>query len=152
MAAAQPVDDAFLQKIYQQIDKDRSNAINATELQACLSNGTWEPFNAETVKLMITMFDRSHKGQLNFEEFKQLWKYIEDWRHCFQSFDKDRSGYINKEELKSALTTFGYQLTDSFYDLLFTKFIKGGQSKYTVTKIDTPSKASSMLQLSAMIE
>lgn len=131
MAAAPqpPVDENFLMKVFQQVDKDHSNAINATELQSCLSNGTWEPFNAETVKLMITIFDRSHKGQLNFEEFKQLWKYIEDWRQCFQSFDKDKSGYINKEELKMALTTFGYQLSDSFYDLLFTKFIKGGQSK-----------------------
>lgn len=127
---AAQVDENFLSRIYQQIDKDRSNAINATELQACLSNGTWEPFNAETIRLMITMFDRSHKGQLNFEEFKLLWKYIEDWRQCFQSFDKDKSGFINKEELKAALTTFGYQLSDSFYDLLLTKFVKGGQSKY----------------------
>uniref|UniRef100_A0A6G1SDD7 Programmed cell death protein 6 n=1 Tax=Aceria tosichella TaxID=561515 RepID=A0A6G1SDD7_9ACAR len=127
--AAPPVqaDEGFLRKIFQQVDKDRSNAINATELQACLSNGTWEPFNAETIKLMITMFDRSHKGQLNYEEFKQLWKYIEDWRQCFLSFDKDKSGYINKEELKLALTTFGYQLSDTFYDLLLVKFVKGGQ-------------------------
>lgn len=129
MAAPQPVDENFLQRVFQQVDKDRSNAINATELQACLSNGTWEPFNAETIKLMITMFDRSHKGQLNYEEFKQLWKYIEDWRHCFQSFDKDKSGFINKDELKMALSAFGYQLTDSFYDLLLVKFVKGGQSK-----------------------
>jgi Ca2+-binding EF-hand superfamily protein len=131
MAARPPVqaDEAFLQRIFQQVDKDRSNAINATELQACLSNGTWEPFNAETIKLMITMFDKNHKGQLNYEEFKQLWKYIEDWRQCFLSFDKDKSGYINKEELKLALTTFGYQLTDTFYDLLLTKFVKGGQGK-----------------------
>jgi len=128
--AAISVDENFLRKVFQQVDKDKSNAINAIELQSCLSNGTWEPFNAETVKLMITMFDRSHKGQLNFEEFKQLWKYIEDWRQCFQSFDKDKSGYINKDELKLALTTFGYQLSDTFYDLLLSKFFKAGQSKY----------------------
>ena len=131
--ASQPahVDEVFLQRIFQQVDKDRSNAINSVELQACLSNGTWEPFNSETVKLMITMFDRDRKGQLNFEEFKQLWKYVEDWRQCFVSFDKDKSGYINKQELSQALTTFGYQLSDSFYDLTLSKFIKGGQSKCT---------------------
>lgn len=127
--AAPKTDEAFLQRVFQQVDKDRSNAINAIELQSCLSNGTWEPFNSETVKLMVAMFDRDHKGQLNYEEFKQLWKYIEDWRQCFTSFDKDKSGYISKDELQQALTTFGYQLTDSFYDLLLTKFVKGGQSK-----------------------
>lgn len=124
-----PVDENFLRNVFQQVDKDRSNAINSAELQACLSNGTWEPFNAETVKLMVAMFDKSSRGQLGFEEFKQLWKYIEDWRQCFQSFDKDKSGNINKEELKLALTTFGYQLTDSFYDLLMLKFVKNNQGE-----------------------
>lgn len=127
--AAPPVDDNFLKKVFQQVDKDRSNAINAVELQSCLSNGTWEPFNGETVRLMITLFDRSLKGQLNYDEFKQLWKYIEDWRQCFQSFDKDKSGYINKDEIKQALTTFGYQLSDKFYDLILQKFVKSGQGR-----------------------
>lgn len=127
---AAKVDDNFLARVFQQVDKDRSNAINAAELQSCLSNGTWEPFNAETIRLMISMFDRGHKGQLNFEEFKQLWRYIEDWRKCFVSFDQDKSGNISKSELKNALTTFGYQLSDSFYDLLISKFFKSGQSKY----------------------
>lgn len=35
------------------VDKDRSGAISAQELQSALSNGTWAPFNAETVRLMI---------------------------------------------------------------------------------------------------
>lgn len=35
------------------VDRDGSGAINAAELQAALSNGTWSPFNPETVRLMI---------------------------------------------------------------------------------------------------
>ena len=35
------------------MDKDRSGAISADELQQALSNGTWTPFNPETVRLMI---------------------------------------------------------------------------------------------------
>lgn len=38
------------------IDTDRSGFINAQELQQALSNGTWSPFNPETVRLMIGMF------------------------------------------------------------------------------------------------
>lgn len=121
-------DEAFLTRVFQQVDKDRSNAISASELQSCLSNGTWEPFNAETVKLMVSMFGKN-SGQLNYEEFKKLWKYIEDWRQCFISFDQDKSGFISKDELKNALTTFGYQLSESFYELIMSKFFKPGQSK-----------------------
>lgn len=35
------------------MDRDRSGFINADELGAALSNGTWSPFNPETVRLMI---------------------------------------------------------------------------------------------------
>lgn len=35
------------------LDKDRSGSITANELQTALSNGTWTPFNPETVRLMM---------------------------------------------------------------------------------------------------
>jgi hypothetical protein len=35
------------------VDRDRSGYISADELQVALSNGTWTPFNPETVRLMI---------------------------------------------------------------------------------------------------
>jgi len=35
------------------VDHDRSGQITATELQSALSNGSWKPFNPETVRLMI---------------------------------------------------------------------------------------------------
>lgn len=38
------------------VDKDRSGAITAEELQSALSNGTWAPFNPETVRLMLGVF------------------------------------------------------------------------------------------------
>lgn len=45
----------FPQKFYFSVDKDRSGYISADELQQALSNGTWDPFNPETVRLMIGM-------------------------------------------------------------------------------------------------
>ena len=35
------------------VDTDRSGTISANELQRALSNGTWNPFNPETVRIMI---------------------------------------------------------------------------------------------------
>ncbi len=46
----------ILKYIYFRVDKDRSGSINAIELQSALSNGTWTPFNPETVRMMIGMF------------------------------------------------------------------------------------------------
>ncbi len=43
------------------VDKDRSGAISADELQSALSNGTWAPFNPETVRLMLGKLQFLHR-------------------------------------------------------------------------------------------
>ena len=35
------------------------------------------------------------------------WKYITDWQNIFRTYDRDNSGFIDKNELKQALTGFG---------------------------------------------
>ncbi|KAK2193546.1 hypothetical protein NP493_10g05038 [Ridgeia piscesae] len=120
-------DQAFLWQVFQSVDKDRSGRIASTELQAALSNGTWTPFNPETVRLMIGMFDKDASGTIDFNEFASLWKYVTDWQACFRGFDRDNSGTIDGYELKNALTSFGYRLSDAFYNLLVRKFDRQGR-------------------------
>lgn len=116
----------YLWSIFQSVDKDRSGYISADELQRALSNGTWTPFNPETVRLMMGMFDKHNRGSISFDDFGALWKYVTDWQACFRSFDRDNSGNISKEELKLALTSFGYRLTDSVVTTLMQKFDRLG--------------------------
>lgn len=117
----------FLWQVFQRVDKDRSGAISASELQSALSNGTWQPFNQETVRLMLGMFDRQHRGTINFEDFGALWKYVTDWQACFRSFDRDGSGNIDVNELKTALTSFGYRLSEGTMAMLIRKFDRIGK-------------------------
>lgn len=109
------------------MDKDRSGHISADELQVALSNGTWSAFNPETIRLMIGMFDRENGGTVSFQDFGALWKYVTDWQNCFRSFDRDNSGNIDKNELKTALTSFGYRLSDNLIDVLLRKFDRFGR-------------------------
>lgn len=50
---------------------------------------------------MIGMFDRDRTGTINFQEFGALWKYVNDWQATFKSYDRDNSGSIDKNELKT---------------------------------------------------
>ncbi|CAB3378961.1 Hypothetical predicted protein [Cloeon dipterum] len=117
----------FLWDIFRRFDRDGSGTITANELQQALSNGSWTPFNPETVRVMIGMFDRNNCGAINFNDFGSLWKYVVDWQNCFRSFDRDNSGNIDKDELKQALITFGYRLSDNLVSLLVRKFDRNGQ-------------------------
>ncbi|KAL3248292.1 hypothetical protein MRX96_056554 [Rhipicephalus microplus] len=111
----------YLRDIFYKVDKDRSGRVDAVELQQCLSNGTWKPFNPEAVRMMINIFDRSRTGTLSFDDFVSLWNYINDWLRCFQDFDKDRSGSIDRNELRDALRCFRYRLSDESVDIMLMK-------------------------------
>jgi len=123
------VDRNWLWQVFQKVDQDHSGQITANELQTALSNGTWKPFNHETIRVMISMFDANNDGAVNFDEFVALWKYVSDWTTTFRSYDRDNSGNIDKQELMNALTTFGYRLSNSFYDILMRKFDRSATSK-----------------------
>ncbi|XP_066292715.1 programmed cell death protein 6-like [Branchiostoma lanceolatum] len=107
---------------FQTVDQDRSGSINATELRQALVNGNWSHFNPETCRLLIGMFDQNKDGTINIQEFAALWKYINDWKGCFDRFDTDRSGNIDAQELNNAFRTFGYSLSTSFCGMIVTKF------------------------------
>lgn len=109
------------------VDKDRSGFISADELQMALSNGTWTPFNPETVRLMIGMFDKHNRGTVSFDDFGALWKYVTDWQACFRSFDRDGSGNINVTELKDALSSFGYRLSEQVVSVMLKRFDRFGR-------------------------
>lgn len=73
------------------------------------------------------MFDRENRGSVSFQDFGALWKYVTDWQNCFRSFDSDNSGNIDRNELKSALTAFGYRLSDNLIGVLLRKFDRYGR-------------------------
>lgn len=73
------------------------------------------------------MFDKSNKGTISFDDFGALWKYITDWQNCFRSFDKDNSGNIDRNELRAALQTFGYNLNDTTVATMLQKFDRLGK-------------------------
>jgi len=108
------------------VDKDRSGAISAHELQKALINGDWTPFDLDTVKLLMSIFDADRSGTIGFNEFAGLWKYIKDWQGVFLHFDRDRSGTIDGNELQAALNQFGYRLSPNLLNLLQRKYdVKG---------------------------
>ncbi|CAO3683028.1 unnamed protein product [Umbelopsis ramanniana] len=116
---------------FKAVDTDNSGSLTVDELQRALVNGDWSPFNIETVRNIVNMFDTNNTGTIDFNEFAGLWKYIEDWKQCFQTFDADGSGSIDRNEMRTALRTFGYNLSDKFINLLIQKYDKYGRGDVT---------------------
>ncbi|RCI05730.1 Programmed cell death protein 6 [Rhizopus stolonifer] len=121
--------DQQLWSWFKSVDTDGSGQLSADELQRALINGDWSPFNIETVRLMVNMFDTDNSGSINYNEFTGLWKYIEDWKRCFQAFDADGSGSINESEMSNALRSFGFNVSPRFVQILIQKFDRYGHGE-----------------------
>ena len=67
------------------------------------------------------MFDRDQSGTINFQEFANLWSYINQWKGVFDRYDTDRSGQIEQDELHSAFVQMGYNLSPQFVSLIIYK-------------------------------
>ncbi|KAJ7433659.1 hypothetical protein FB451DRAFT_1313541 [Mycena latifolia] len=117
-----PGADPQLWSWFTSVDTDRSGAITAVELERALINGDWTPFDLDTVKLLMTIFDTDRSGTIGFNEFAGLWKYIKDWQNVFKHFDRDRSGSIDLGELRDALAQFGYNLSPGTLQLVQRKY------------------------------
>ncbi|KAM8811460.1 sorcin [Eudromia elegans] len=60
---------------------------------------------------MISMLDKDRSGTMGFSEFKELWAAINGWMQHFMTFDSDRSGTVDRQELEKALTSMGFRLS-----------------------------------------
>uniref|UniRef100_A0A669QU22 Sorcin n=1 Tax=Phasianus colchicus TaxID=9054 RepID=A0A669QU22_PHACC len=105
--------------------------IDADELQRCLTQsgiaGAYKPFNLETCRLMISMLDRDMSGTLGFNEFKELWAVVNGWKQHFVSFDSDRSGTVDRQELEKALTNMGFRLSPQAVSAITRRYSTRGK-------------------------
>ncbi|KAJ1972860.1 hypothetical protein H4R35_004443 [Dimargaris xerosporica] len=119
-----------LHKWFRSVDKDKDGLLTPEDLHSILLNGDWTKFNMETIRLLVSLFDVDGRGRLNFAEFRSMWRYVTDWRECFDKFDEDQSGTIRAHQFKRALRSFGYDLDDGLVELTTHRFNKnyGGTS------------------------
>jgi len=123
----QPGVDPQVAQWFNAVDTDRSGQIDAKELQRALVNGNWSNFSEEACRMMIDMFDLDRSGSINMHEFASLYKYINDWKSLFERIDRDRSGFIEEEELRQALEQMGYRFSPTFISNLLAKYDPRGR-------------------------
>jgi Ca2+-binding EF-hand superfamily protein len=115
--------DPDILKNFIAVDADNSKHITAIELQTALKNGgSWPPFEIDTVKLIMSIFDTNRNGSIDINEFVGLWKYIKSWEGVFHHFDQNNNNAIDGNELEQALERFGYHLSHQLQELLKRKY------------------------------
>ncbi|XP_033113021.1 sorcin-like isoform X2 [Anneissia japonica] len=108
--------------------------IDARELQNCLTTsgiaGSYQQFSLETARIMIAMLDRDFSGKMGFNEFKELWASLNQWKQTFMTYDRDRSGTVEPHELHAAISSFGYTLSPAALNALVKRYSTNGRINF----------------------
>ncbi|XP_072557077.1 calpain small subunit 1-like [Paramormyrops kingsleyae] len=79
-------------------------------------------FSLESCRGMVAVMDGDSTGKLGFHEFKYLWNNIKRWQGIYKTYDADRSGTIDANELPKAFRAAGFPLTDQLFQMIARRY------------------------------
>lgn len=98
--------DAYLREIFNDVDKDKSGLISIDELHEALKHGQSNlQFDIKTTRLIFNKYDCNSDGSINFNEFKQIFNYINEEQLKFLYIDTNGNEILDANEFKQALIT-----------------------------------------------
>ncbi|GET86998.1 programmed cell death 6 protein-like protein [Leishmania tarentolae] len=124
--SAQHTNNQELMDWFRAVDADGSGAISVPELNAALSS-TGVPFSLATTEKLLRMYDKSHRGEIAFDEFKDLHQFILSMKEGFSKRDCSGDGRLDGNEVRAALVAGGYQLSEQTFQAVMRKFDRQGR-------------------------
>jgi len=122
--------DAQKEKEVKQIFKQTSGSdkeLDAYELRNLLNDHfkaelAFGGFSLDSCRSMVAMMDADRSGKLGYDEFKPLWGDLRRWKKVFVDFDRDRSGGLNSHELRQALNSAGFSVSNATFKALVMRY------------------------------
>jgi Ca2+-binding EF-hand superfamily protein len=108
-AAVPDPQTAMLQAWFMSADLDCSGALSANEVSWINWNG--RALSRETAHRLCRLFDSDKNGQIDFNEFVGLFFMINELNASFMMADRDRSYFLEAQEILQAINTLGFNIT-----------------------------------------
>ncbi|XP_060557352.1 calmodulin-beta-like [Ruditapes philippinarum] len=120
--------ESDIRELFQLFDTDNSKTLSALELGKAMMFLGMSPTDEE-VEIAMKVLDVNGTGKIKFQEFftfikREMSKVNDGYyttkedviRLAFQTFDKEGNGFVDENELRTALKTMGECLTDREFD------------------------------------
>ena len=109
----------YLKTLFDDVDVNGDGTITKQELHDALIRGQLNfQFDIKTVELIVNKYDTNHDGEINFEEFQNLFSFINEEYSRFLSADEDGSQTIEPDELEHFIEERGYKIEKTFYNFI----------------------------------
>uniref|UniRef100_A0A3P8UI59 Calpain-1 catalytic subunit n=1 Tax=Cynoglossus semilaevis TaxID=244447 RepID=A0A3P8UI59_CYNSE len=120
--------DAAFKNLFRQL-AGPDMEISITELQTILNriiskhkDLKTDGFTKEACRSMINLMDTDGSGKLGLTEFHVLWEKIKRYLTIFRQFDLDKSGTMSSYEMRMALESAGFKLTNHLFQLIILRY------------------------------
>ncbi|XP_069578377.1 calpain-1 catalytic subunit [Brachyistius frenatus] len=120
--------DASFKSLFRQL-AGHDMEISITELQTILNriiakhkDLKTDGFTKEACRSMINLMDTDGSGKLGLTEFHVLWEKIKRYLTIFRQFDLDKSGTMSSYEMRMALESAGFKLTNHLFQLIILRY------------------------------
>eukprot|EP01100_Stratorugosa_tubuloviscum_P013450 TRINITY_DN672_c0_g1_i2.p2 TRINITY_DN672_c0_g1~~TRINITY_DN672_c0_g1_i2.p2 ORF type:complete len:222 (+),score=91.49 TRINITY_DN672_c0_g1_i2:71-736(+) len=117
---------AELQAWFRAVDRDNSGTISVTELQTLQFGG--RSIEYKTACKLMKVFDRDGNFSIDFNEYVNLHYFIQSLQFAFVSGDKDGSGFLDFNEIGTALSATGFNLSPETFKLFYQKYSLGSNA------------------------
>ncbi|XP_060792284.1 calpain-1 catalytic subunit isoform X1 [Neoarius graeffei] len=103
-------------------------------------------FEKEACRSIINLLDTTDKGRLNLTDFHVLWEKLKRYLTVFREFDLDKSGTMNSYEMRLALESAGFKLTNHIFQLIILRYAKPDMN------VDFDSFVTCLIRLESMFK
>ncbi|XP_076257248.1 sorcin-like [Rhynchophorus ferrugineus] len=110
-----------VEKWFQTMETKNEGRITSRELQHAFEVFQGKHFSDSSCKFVVRLFDLDKNGGLDLKEFESLYYYIRQWLSAFNTYDRDKSGFLDENELDYALKQMDINFSPEFIRFLITK-------------------------------
>ncbi|KAL1252852.1 hypothetical protein QQF64_017545 [Cirrhinus molitorella] len=103
-------------------------------------------FDKESCRGMINLVDTTGTAKLGLTDFHVLWEKIKRYLEVFRKFDLDKSGTMSSYEMRLALESAGFKLTNNLFQLIILRYSKSDLN------VDFDSFVSCLIRLETMFK
>ena len=117
-----PSQEDIYEKAFKQVDRDESGAIPLLLLNKLLKAAGEIISEDEIDSALEYMKKDKEEDSFTFEEFKKFLRIVECPERileAFKSIDRDKNGYLDKDELYIMMSNFGGNITRTEFDSIY---------------------------------
>uniref|UniRef100_A0A3Q1IL87 Calpain-1 catalytic subunit n=1 Tax=Anabas testudineus TaxID=64144 RepID=A0A3Q1IL87_ANATE len=126
--------DAGFKSLFRQL-AGADMEISVTELQTILNriiqkhkDLKTDGFSQEACRSMVNLMDSDGSGKLGLIEFHVLWEKVKRYLTIFRDYDYDKSGTMSSYEMRMALESAGFKLTNHLFQLIILRYTEADMS------------------------